>query len=347
MNDGLRVTLATLYSGGAFAECLAEAGIPLISLAKTSRWNLWAPFVRYCKLLRRVRPRVVYSFLPVSNVLTTPTRIVAPGTRVVWGIRASAVDYAHYGAFASFVNRVESALSWVPNCSIANSVQGKRDAVTRGFNPERVMVVANGIDCDAFKFEPVGRAKLRGKWAIAPDTFVVGMVARFDPMKGHEDFLDAIPIVRDARVRARFVCIGPDTAGRRAAMVNRSRDLNIADLVLFPDMEGSMSSVFSALDVVVSASRFGEGFSNSIAEALACERVCIATDIGDARQIVADAGWIVPGYDPPALAKAMLSAFDIGEAQRLNRGRMGRQRVLDLFSVELCCRTTAKVLGVR
>jgi len=48
MNDGLRVTLATLYSGGAFAECLAEAGIPLISLAKTSRWNLWAPFVRYC-----------------------------------------------------------------------------------------------------------------------------------------------------------------------------------------------------------------------------------------------------------------------------------------------------------
>jgi glycosyltransferase involved in cell wall biosynthesis len=86
-------------------------------------------------------------------------------------------------------------------------------------------------------------------------------------------------------------------------------------------------------DVVVSSSRFGEGFSNVLAEGMACGLPAVATDVGDARLIIGDTGILVPPNDPPALAAAIRALSRETEAARAERGARARARIVENFSM--------------
>ena len=70
-----------------------------------------------------------------------------------------------------------------------------------------------------------------------------------------------------------------------------------------------MTAVYNALDVLCSASAWGEGWSNVLGEAIACGIPCVATDVGDAAQIVGDCGVVVPPRNPEVLAEGIRSCL--------------------------------------
>ena len=90
--------------------------------------------------------------------------------------------------------------------------------------------------------------------------------------------------------------------------------------------------VLGAADVPVSSPAYGVGFSNAIAEAMATGLPVVATDVGDARRIVGDAGRIVPPRDPDTLAAALADIMVLSDRAPL--GQAARRRVVDLFALE-------------
>jgi glycosyltransferase involved in cell wall biosynthesis len=107
-----------------------------------------------------------------------------------------------------------------------------------------------------------------------------------------------------------------------------------------------VASVYSALDVVSSTSRFGEGFSNSIAEAMACERVCVVTEVGDSGSVVAASGRVVAPRDTPALASAIKDLAGLSVRERAQLGRAARARIESMFSVPRMVNETARLIGI-
>jgi glycosyltransferase involved in cell wall biosynthesis len=96
----------------------------------------------------------------------------------------------------------------------------------------------------------------------------------------------------------------------------------------------NVEGVLSAFDFFCLASN-AEGFPNVVGEAMACERPCIVTDVGDSARIVGDTGWIVPRNDLNQLAQAIMAACRVPHCEHRARGIAARQRIVERFSVEV------------
>jgi glycosyltransferase involved in cell wall biosynthesis len=201
-----------------------------------------------------------------------------------------------------------------------------------------MQVIPNGIDCDKFRPDPEARARIRSKWNIAPEVPLVGLVGRIDPMKDHRTFLEAV--ARTSRTDYVAVCVGGGADRVFEPLRTLARELDIHDRLHFVGAEGDMPGVYAALDILVSAS-IGEGFSNVIAEAMACGVPAVVTDVGDSAEIVGSTGIVVPPRSPDALARGMEDLLDRRGPELSARAR---QRIVTNFTVDLMVDHTRSLL---
>jgi len=322
---GHRVLVATYYPGGALREGLVERGVRVIDLGKKGRWDLVGFLRRLVRVLRRERPDVLYSFLGTSNILAALARPFAPPLKLVWSVRASFMDLKAFDRVSGLSYRVECLLSRRADLIIANSEAGLEYAARHGFPRERMVVVHNGIDTGRFRPRPEERARMRRQWGIAEGEVLIGILARFDPMKDHATFLRAAALAAAERPDLRFVCIGDGPAEVSSRLAALASEAGLDGRLVWAGGARDPVAALNALDICCSSST-GEGFSNSIAEAMACGVPCVVTDVGDSAALVGPTGSVVPPADPPRLASAMVEAAAALSAEAREQARLRIER---------------------
>jgi glycosyltransferase involved in cell wall biosynthesis len=107
------------------------------------------------------------------------------------------------------------------------------------------------------------------------------------------------------------------------------------------NFRNDMAAVYSAFDVSTSCS-LSEGFSNTLAEAMACGVPCVATDVGDARVILGETGLVVGSRNPTALAQAWERML---RSNRTSAREACRRRIVDCYGVEALAARTLSLLA--
>jgi glycosyltransferase involved in cell wall biosynthesis len=343
---GHGVTVAVFYAGGAFEAELAMAGVRIIDLAKQGRWNLVSFLIRMARLLREERPAVLHSYLGVPNILAAALKPLLSGTRIVWGVRASNMDLSRYDSLSRMAYVLERSLARFADCIIANSHAGKHHAVANGFPENKMRVIPNGINTKYFQFDPEGRRQLRLAWGIGEGEILVGLVGRLDPMKDHAAFLAAASYIARMRQDVRFVCVGDGPADYAEALKQRAAVLGLTGQLIWAGASDDMPAVYSALDLASSSSSYGEGFANTVAEAMACGMPCAVTDVGDSALIVGATGRVVPPGDHSALADAIGHLIDLSPKERRELGEACRARIVSEFGIDRLVQRTEQALGL-
>lgn len=187
-------------------------------------------------------------------------------------------------------------------------------------------VVHNGVDLRSFRPLPTPSDSMCR----------IGIIANLSPVKGHDDFLRMAKSLLDMGHSCEFWIIGTDIerSGYEAHIASTAARLGVSHAVRFLGFRSDIAAVINQLDIVVSSSHY-EGFGRTLIEAMACERVVVATAVGGVPEVVADGstGFLVAPRDANALADRVACLVqDASLRQRM--GRAGRRRVQELFSID-------------
>lgn len=322
--------VVSMTDGGFFRSAIEQADVRVTSLGMRRGIPNPIALFRLQRLMRAARPDILQTWLYHADLLGLLTRGWRRTPRLAWNLRGSNV---HMSKLSTFVVLALARLSYLPDVIVCNTETGSRIHAGMGYRPRRWEFIPNGFDLDEFHPDPEAGARLRAGLGLSADSLLVGLVARYDPMKDHANFLRAVGILAKTREDVHFVLIGRDVDPKNVVLSRTIAELDLDGRVHMLGERTDIPAVTAALDIATSSSAYGEGFPNAVGEAMACAVSCVVTDVGDSRVIVGDTGRVVPPNDPEALANAWRELLDAGTEGRRRLGAAARQRIEKRYSL--------------
>lgn len=184
-----------------------------------------------------------------------------------------------------------------------------------GVDPAHIRILPGSVDLDRFR-------PSEGK---KPGAYSFVTVSALIPLKRVEDFLEAIVRVRRARAGVTAAVVGAGPLERE--LLHRAERLGLREAVDFLGFREDVETVLKDSHVFVLTSR-QEGLSIAITEAMASQLPVVATDVGEAADLVRDGetGFLFSVGDVDALAGRMLELYDDADL-RARLGSSGRKAV--------------------
>ncbi|MBX7246186.1 MAG: glycosyltransferase, partial [Candidatus Sumerlaeaceae bacterium] len=337
--DRFECHIVCLSGFGELEGAAREAGATLYDLgyrrrgaagqAPKPRFGALLAICRLSRILRRLRPDVLHTLIPVCNILGIAASRLVRVPHVVCTRLALGAYRDQSRAIARLEDWSDRRFQLI-HCKSQGILE---DIAGNGVVPrDRMRVVYNGLDPARFGNREK-RSDLRNEFQIPWDVPVVGMVANLIGYKGHREVIAAAPGVLRVFPQARFLFVGRDD-GIQGDLTRQAAELGIGDSIVFAGLRQDIPDLMASMDVLVSASH-QEGFSNVIIEAMASFLPVVATRVGGSPEAVEDGltGYIVPPGSSKAIEEAILSVLRSDDQGKL-MGQAGRDRVVDRFSYE-------------
>ena len=328
--------IVSLRDYGGLRSKFKDMGVPVYTLGM--RPSLATPrcIWRLAKTIRRLNPDLIQGWMYHSNLAAQLAGSLQPKpTPVLWNVRGSHYVLKEQKPQTAAIIWLSGKLSALPAKIINNSTVSAINHHRRlSYRADRQVIIPNGFDTLTFVPSLEARQSVRSELRLADDAVLIGLIARYDGMKDHANFLRAASLLVKTNSDVHFLLAGNGVDQNNEALTRMIRNQPFSDRLHLLGERSDIPRLTAALDIATSSSAHSEGFSNTIGEAMSCGVPCVATDVGDSAFIVGDTGRIVPPRDEEALAKAWGDLLNLGQERLRELGAMARQQVIEKFSLD-------------
>lgn len=290
-----------LLQPGPFEKWLADAGCPaeVIPMGRTRQLHRTLPVIDRLRRLCRSVPVVVANQSKGQAIVGAAAALSR--TPCIWwqqGVPARST--------------IESAAAVWPAAAVVCSAQEAARAQKSLTPNKRVELINLGIDVGAVRARVGSGGGIREQMAWSGP--VVGMVARLEPWKGQQLFLQAASVVARRRPDVQFAIVGGAILGWEGDYGQQLRGqaarAGLSERVHFTGHQDDPYPWADAFDVAVTAS-VGEPFGLVTVEAMALGKPVVGVDSAGTAEIIEDgvSGVLVPPGDPQAMAGAILDVL--------------------------------------
>jgi glycosyltransferase involved in cell wall biosynthesis len=325
---GLDVHVVSVLSWDYYGTRLQQEGVPLVCLDASRTTSPARILIRFLQYLKDVRPAALAGFDYPGSMLARIGGTVARTPVVISSIRSENLGTS--------LRKV--ALAWTDSLATVtttNSESVARKLVDAGaISRRRIRVIPNGLDVQSVS--PAlreGRATLRRSLGIEGSDFFWFAAGGLEAPKDYPNLLAAMARLAKTRAPLKLAVAGK---GPLLGMLrDRAASLGLESIVSFLGVREDVPACLAAADGTVLASAW-EGLPNIIIESLAVGTPVVCTDVGGAREVVADgrSGFVVAPGDPGVLAAAMAKLMACSEQQRHGMGAAGRTHVERTFALD-------------
>ena len=252
-------------------------------------------------LVRSFQPTVIHAFLFHMNFYGSVIGAVR-GVPAIISLRSKHYDF----------EKRRRRLAWKLMYRLAKKTTAASDdladVLSQRCNIDRrtIQVISNGVDTNRFcGFAP--RVQLKRELGIPENHKLITSVGRMNPVKGHEDFMEAMAILRPRFHDIACAVVGAKEEPVYGNILARCASLEPELPTFFPGITNNVPTWLAATDYFVLPSH-SEGMSNALLEAMASRLPIVATDVGSNRQLLEDGkcGLLYLPETPKALQRRSL-----------------------------------------
>jgi glycosyltransferase involved in cell wall biosynthesis len=269
------------------------------------------------RFLREFRPDLLHSHSFHANFVARLLKVFVPATAVL-----STVHNVYEGGWPRMLAyRLTDGLS-------------RRTAAVSQAAADRFVRLKAVPQHKSAEFAPSADRRDRMRSEMGANAGFIWLAAgRIVPAKDFPNLLRAFTRVRATCPEAQLWIAGEASGSGLKRVGGFVVEHGSFDQVRWLGLRRDLPALLDAADGFVLASAW-EGMPLAVGEAMAMEKPVVATDVGGVRELVGDAGAIVPSRDSEALAGAMLDMMRRTPEDRRTLGRAARVRIQGNFSMD-------------
>jgi glycosyltransferase involved in cell wall biosynthesis len=331
---GVENIVVSLSKREPLAEAFEARGMPVRTLDVSPNLRGVASLFKLRRLLIELSPDLLQGWMYHANVLLTIIRpFLSRRIPVAWNMRRGTENLADLKFSTRIVVRANRWLSSLPDRIIYCTSESRQQHETLGFNRARGIVISNGFDLDQFAKSPIVRRFIRERFGVADTDIIIGNIGRDDIAKGRPYLIEAFAAVLARIPHARLMLVGRGMSESNPDLRRLLVSSGVASRVILVGEYTPSSELYPAMDILCSSS-VAEGFPNVIAEAMSCEVPCVATDVGNSRELLDGVGVVVPPRSAACLAEALVAVCREGREAWGDRGDRGRSRISEMYALD-------------
>ncbi len=264
--------------------------------------------------------------------------------RIVWNVRHSDLSPELNSKLTLLIN------SWCAKKSKSVSVvayNGEKARIAHeaiGYDRNKGNVIINGVDTKIFHYDSAAAEKIRTELNISATKRIILSVARYHIIKDIPTFIHAFSKIHAACSDVVAVMCGQGVEDSNAELVALLENNNLVcgvDVHLL-GMRHDIPELMSACDLYVLHSA-SEAFPNTLVQAMACECLCVSTDVGDAKKILENSIYIAEPHNVNSLSEKMLNLLALPQEEAKQLRQANRERVLKNYDIQAVVRAYEKL----
>tara|TARA_Y100001935_G_C17305264_1_gene511930 strand:+ start:1686 stop:2810 length:1125 start_codon:yes stop_codon:yes gene_type:complete len=327
------IKVISLIHLGPVADKIKDLDIEVVSLKIKSPLNVPKSFYVLLKNIKFFNPDLIHTFMTHAAFFSILIRIFYRRPVIIWNIFCNDLSLKANSFITATIMRICSRFSHiVPQRIIVDSKSAFIAHENTGYSNDRMEIINNGVDTNLFKPKKNLDNNYRAQFFDDSD-FIIGMIARYHPVKAHDIFLKAAAIITKKKKGIKFFLNGKGIKNNPRIKEIIEKE-NIEEFVHLSDDNLDILTILPTCDLLVSSSHF-ESFPNIICEAMSYTIPCIVTDVGDCKFIVGNHGVSVKPNNIKEIAEASIDMINLPKEKFIKIGMNARKRIIDNFNIDL------------
>lgn len=324
----------SLTNNSYYSKALDKINIKNISL-NINKKNIFSIFniFKIPKIILNYNPSIIQTWLYHADLIGSIIKIIHRKYKIIWTVRHTDTSFLGNKSTTFFIIRLLIPLSYfVPNKIIYCASSSIRAHEKIFYCKNKTLLISNGLDMNNKDYIDFNFKKKSLNGNDLNDSINFISVARFHPIKNHFLLLDSfLKATKKITKKVHLFMIGHNITFDNEDLKSFILNNNLSDKITLLGSQDNIYPFLKESHFLILTSN-SEAFPNVILEASLCCTPSISTNVGDAKNIIGENGYIVPIKNRPELTNVIIEVTKLSKSQYERLASQTRERSLKMFS---------------
>jgi glycosyltransferase involved in cell wall biosynthesis len=277
-----------------------DLGFKVFSFDLIKKHNLLFNLISIFRLIKKIQPTTSHCWMYHASLVGGILSKIAGVENIIWAIRHSSYKYFKTKFLTIVIINALGLLSkLIPNKILYCSTASKFFHEKKFYDKKKSIIIFNGYQ---------KKQKININQKLNRSRIIYGVIGRYSPQKDYSTLIKTISDLNDnGKINdIEFYLYGRDINYFNKKLTDEINQYGLERKIILNDYHKDLTPVFENINFLISTSQYGESFPNVIAEAMLNGVPCISTNLGEAKNIIGNLGWIVPIKDVEQISNSII-----------------------------------------